>query len=536
MKMKYNIFSLIIIALFFTNCYDDKGNYSYHDINTIEIGKFPGFDNLTVGDTMIITPELTFSKGVETENLIYAWEYCDKTRPEWNKKEFYWITDTIARGNLVLRVTDPATEVTYIQFEGYDISSEFNANGWIILGDKAQKSYLTYVKERTKENEKGEDVWANIVYEDVYKQGNHSELGALPIKLHEHFCNTASNNNIAGNIMIVQQGGQGMVDLDGFAFQKVITIDEAFANHTLPVDFKPVNTMSMKRVDLIENYDGKIFSRVKVNDDLFHSSSYLQTPVTLGEEELHAHIYLSTFTNCGFATLHDFENNRLVAILDQTVNNSSTNVSKPQVMPGKPSENVPAGWVPLDNLGDNELIHLGYYRPTEAETFLSIAFFMILKDKDGKYWTQDFVINRGWDLSDLYLSNCKRTEIDLAPYINSNSVIYTLPYEEASDYVLISKDKDIYLYCRKSPKDGIKLFYTCTGNVTAIDAESYRHKRAGIGLDNGQFIILNMNDGKNLQTDEEKLIWKTPEKMNLGKIIDVRFKVGSGNEWSWHSN
>ena len=248
-----------------------------------------------------------------------------------------------------------------------------------------------------------------------------------------------------------------MVDLDGFAFQKEITIDEAFANNALPADFKPINTMSMKRVDLIENYDGKIFSRVKPNDQLFHSSSYLQTPVTLDGEELHAHIHLSTFVYCGFATLHDFENNRLVLVLDQTINNGLTNVNKPLVMPGKPSddiESVPADWVLLDNLGDNELIHLGYYRPDPYDAYSSqcVGFFMILKDKDGKYWTQDFIINRDWNISDVYLNNCKRNEIDLAPYINSNSVIYTLPYGEESDYVLISKDKELYLYCRNSPK------------------------------------------------------------------------------------
>jgi hypothetical protein len=72
--MKYNIFSLIIIVLFFTNCYDDKGNYSYHDINTIEIGKFTGSTSLAVGDTIDIKPELTFSRGVETEGLKYTWD------------------------------------------------------------------------------------------------------------------------------------------------------------------------------------------------------------------------------------------------------------------------------------------------------------------------------------------------------------------------------------------------------------------------------------------------------------------------------
>ena len=536
--MKYNIFSLIIIVLFFTNCYDDKGSNSYHDINTIEIGEFPNFENnITIGDVLDIKPELTFSSGVETENLTYTWTYCGKTRPEWNKKDFHWVTDTIALGQLALRITDPNTGVTYIQSKTYEVYSKFNAYGWIILGDKDQKSYLTFIKESIEENETGEEVWADIVYEDVYKQQNNSELGSIPIKIHEHFCNTYGNSNLVGNIMIVQQGGQGMVDLDGFAFQKEITIDEAFANNALPADFKPINTMSMKRVDLIENYDGKIFSRVKPNDQLFHSSSYLQTPVTLDGEELHAHIHLSTFVYCGFATLHDFENNRLDLVLDQTINNGLTNVNKPLVMPGKPSddiESVPADWVPLDNLGDNELIHLGYYRPDPYDAYSSqcVGFFMILKDKDGKYWTQDFIINRDWNISDVYLNNCKRNEIDLAPYINSNSVIYTLPYGEESDYVLISKDKELYLYCRNSPKDGIKPYYTCSGNVTAINAEKYRHRHAGIGMDNGQFIILNMKDGKNL-TNEEKLIWKTPEETNLGKIVDVRFKVGSGNEWSW---
>ena len=77
--MKYNIFSLIIIVLFFTNCYDDKGSNSYHDINTIEIGEFPNFENnITIGDVLDIKPELTFSSGVETENLTYTWTYCVK--------------------------------------------------------------------------------------------------------------------------------------------------------------------------------------------------------------------------------------------------------------------------------------------------------------------------------------------------------------------------------------------------------------------------------------------------------------------------
>lgn len=531
--MKYSIFSLIILALVFTSCYDDKGNYSYHDINTIEIGAFPALGTITVGDVIDIKPVLTFSSGTDTENLIYKWEWCGKTRPNWNTRDFHWVTDTLSEGKLILRITDPNTGVVYIQNKTYSISSEFDCDGWAILGDKDQKSYLTFIKDYEQEDDESDNTfWIHTVYEDVYKLKNQSELGSLPRKLHEHFCNTYNYSNFVGNLMIVQQGGQGMVDLEGASFKKDISINEAFANHTLPVDFKPINTMSMKIVDLIENYDGKIYSRVKASDELIHSSSYLQDPLTLDGKELHAHIHVSKFMNNGYAVLHDFENNRLIAILDKTNNNNSTNLNKPQVLPGKPSENMPTGWVPLDNLGENELIHLGYFSPWNGDE-QPMGFFMILKDTEGKYWAQNFIINRAWNSSNLYLTECRRDEIDLAPYINSNSVIYTLPYDIASDYVLISKDKELYLYCRDSPKDGIKWYYTCTGNVTAIDAEVWYHKRAGIGLDNGQFVILNMKNGKNLQTNEEKLHWETPENMNLGKIVDVRFKVRRGNDWSW---
>lgn len=532
--MKYYIYSFIIFILVFSGCYDDKGNYSYDNINTITIGAFPS-KNLTVGDTLSIQPELTFEQGVETENLIYEWQWCNTTRPGWDTRDFYWIVDTLSSGYLVLRISDPNSGVTYVQNQYYDVSSEFNADGWAILAEKDQKSYLTFIKENTDEDDSGVEIWANIVYEDVYKLKNGSELGANPIMLHEHFC---SDRSTIGNLMIVQQGGQGMVDLDGFTFEKVISIDEAFAGHTLPANFNPVNTMSMFWVDLIENSDGKIFTRIKASDELFHSSSYLQSPMELDDQEVHAHIYLSKFKETRCAILHDFENNRLLGVLDQTDQYSAGNIGKPQVLPGIPSadmEVTPQDWVPLDDLGKNELIYLGYFEP-DIYSGIGISqctgFFMILQDESGKFWTQEFVINRDWLNSNLYLSNCKRNEIDLAPYLNENSVIYLLPYQEASEYVLISKDNNIYLYDKKSPKDPIKLFYTCSGNVTSIDGEVYNNRRAGIGLDNGQFVILNMKDAKNLQTDEEKLIWKTSDDVDLGRIVDVRFKVRSGNSWS----
>lgn len=61
---------------FFTSCYDDKGNYVYHDIETLKIDT-TGLDrylwsNVLQGDSIIIRPQIILPEG-ETANLKYYW-------------------------------------------------------------------------------------------------------------------------------------------------------------------------------------------------------------------------------------------------------------------------------------------------------------------------------------------------------------------------------------------------------------------------------------------------------------------------------
>ena len=285
--MKYNIFSLIIIVLFFTNCYDDKGSNSYHDINTIEIGEFPNFENnITIGDVLDIKPELTFSSGVETENLTYTWTYCGKTRPEWNKKDFHWVTDTIALGQLALRITDPNTGVTYIQSKTYEVYSKFNAYGWIILGDKDQKSYLTFIKESIEENETGEEVWADIVYEDVYKQQNNSEnfdkalkcmelikdyfyINDVGTDVFEKFMNTDAPKELKDVLdkIVIQYAKQNFQSIDKWDKKKIFEMDKKLSRYGYVSFDEYYDRFTNKIVSRIEELrlieDASIIERVK---------------------------------------------------------------------------------------------------------------------------------------------------------------------------------------------------------------------------------------------------------------------------------
>ncbi len=74
MKKKLSLLVLFAIALCM-GCYDDKGNYDYHEFNEITIGD-RGFDTAYIltsfVDTLRISPEINF-KLAENTHLKFEW-------------------------------------------------------------------------------------------------------------------------------------------------------------------------------------------------------------------------------------------------------------------------------------------------------------------------------------------------------------------------------------------------------------------------------------------------------------------------------
>ncbi len=69
------IFFIIYIFMLFVSCYDDLGNYDYHDINRIE--KVTGIDSIIrirQFDTLRLSPELTATQYNDPEKFNYNWE------------------------------------------------------------------------------------------------------------------------------------------------------------------------------------------------------------------------------------------------------------------------------------------------------------------------------------------------------------------------------------------------------------------------------------------------------------------------------
>ena len=209
------ILSLSVLIL---GCMDDKGNYSYSELNKITIDNIAWSNSINYGDPLNITPELSFSLDSVNVSLSYEWivngVVIDSTSPELHIESF---KEFVGNRRCYFRVEDNSTGMKYTAEFMVNVSGTYQA-GWLILSEKDNKSYLSYVKEQKKEDDDGNLI--EIVYgeeTDVYKNVNGTDLGSEPIKLLEHW---SSNYSSIGEILVLQKSGS--VELDGSALTKAV--------------------------------------------------------------------------------------------------------------------------------------------------------------------------------------------------------------------------------------------------------------------------------------------------------------------------
>ena len=136
-------------------CYDDKGNYDYHDFNEIAIGK-RGFDTSYIFtsyvDTLRIFPELNF-KLEESEHLTFEWvarsngvgftEY-----PIGFERDLEFpVSLSSGTYTLFFKVKDTLNTMEYWNATGFRVQ-DLLTRGWVILGEnsngEAQLDMITY--------------------------------------------------------------------------------------------------------------------------------------------------------------------------------------------------------------------------------------------------------------------------------------------------------------------------------------------------------------------------------------------------------
>lgn len=527
MKIKMFLILLAAVIVGLSSCYDDKGNYTYKDLPQITIQPFNtgGIINLTMGDTLRITPEFEYSTSDTVMNLKYTWTLDGKEIS--NERNLVYKTNDIVNAVCMLKVDDLDHDVFFVNSVSVSIGYKYEKTGYLVLAEKNGQTTLSFLREDyTGYNGSYEvDSLSYSVNPDVYFLENGEHLSGRPLKVHEHFC---ADFYSKGQTLVITDNG--IVDVNSLTFRKEVEGNQMFVGGW-PSGMKATNAMFMQWVDLIQDEEGHIYSRVKSTNQLFHSEYFLPEPVTYQNEVLEkTEVILGKFAQAAMCMLYDGKNKRYLMLMDfkDWNGNSSVGMIRP-LAEEYASGRYPEHFVPLENLGDYNPLYVGYF--ISADWFGSQIGYAMLLENAGRIYCQEFIVERDYSSTELYITDMKISEVpELAGIVNENSVIYSLPYLESGWYMLIANGKNLYLYDRQTGL--VKLFYTFDADVKAIDGEYYKSAGVGVGLANGQVVILKMIGAKNAVTDEEKVFWKSPEGIDLGDIKSIRYKVQAGNGWN----
>ena len=539
MKIIYITF-LFLVTFNFICCYDDKGNYEYKQINDIEIS-FPDYNfEQVIGETFKLYPKFTYKyKDTANLNLSYKWAIGERVIGE--NRQLVWQVDTNEQVEIALYVTNIDDNMVYMGSTIVRPTSIYTwYNSYLVLSEKNGKSILSFVRYDEKENASGETIYdefdrpvlVNQVYEDIYYNENKDELGSKPLFIQEHIAKIFPSE---GHVIVFQEGGQGSVDLDGTSMKKDILLVESFSKGSYPADFHPTNAEMMTYTHLIENHDGKIYSKIKESYKLFQSGYYIHTPLMFENKEIRAHIINSVLANDKpYTLLHSIgttENpeNRLLLVHDLQF--TDVNVSGKVVALPEPTKGWPENFRPLTDLGNCQVINISQYNTGNTK---KPGYTMFLKNSDGSYQYQAFELDR--EYSGEKLSYPKKTIAGKEQeMLISFPITSPIPLEECvfcniasrqNEYIFIAYGKDIYFLDRTSPENGIRHYYTCKANVVDMDGREYYGEQLFVGLDNGRVLLLNSNNAKNITTNAEKFRWESGPEVDLGKIVDVTLKVG----------
>lgn len=201
--MKAKILCGLTLSLLMTGCYEDLGNYDYHDINELEIEGIEDSYSVDVDDNFKINPKLTGTLYSDTSRFTYKWEIGSDTYETYdldiqiNTQPGYKYSRFI--------VTDKETGVkTYKEF-GVNVSSSTAGDLIVVLSKYQGRTELSYLRLDKEAN------WAV----NYMKDRTGYDLGSNPQQLTICYTQSARSTpfvNKNGRVMVLSDNVVHLID------------------------------------------------------------------------------------------------------------------------------------------------------------------------------------------------------------------------------------------------------------------------------------------------------------------------------------
>lgn len=531
------ICGLLLSLCLLAGCYDDKGNYTYKDINKLQIELRQGDRILQqgnqdivieLGEEVDIQAVVTPSIDDNLDNYEIKWVIDGQTRPEWNTLHLVWESDFITKmdNSLRVEVKDLTTGVVYYGYSRIGINPEFiSANSILVLSEASGESRLGFVKFTEFDNETrpnplpgtGDSEFLAIPtewteYFDLFPARNGGKvLGHGPISIREH----AVDGGTRGYAVFQQSGA---VDINTRTMEEDIIFSTMFEDEQYPagVDYLTGGNI-MNWVDALTDQQGRIFTRVKNSSGLFYSSWFGKDPIEYeGEVLSNCTVWQAPYDVIKSSVIYDGDKGRFMLMFDGESNNHSYNdddnlQDAGKIVPVPKPAAPPAGWRDLDDFDGCEVIYVSMAAPQGLYNTGRI-FIVFRETGTGKYFIQTIDIEKQYNTTAIACVGATVAGLNIDGAIDK---VYMTTQGNLSSYIhvfLACGEKLYYLDARNLGNVTYTpdLYFTADSPITSMHIGDFQLKKLHFGTENGWVYQIDTQNAMNKfnVSDQDKLLWK----------------------------
>lgn len=536
--------TVAVVVCCLSSCYEDKGNYDYKLMNDVTVNFTMEATEFVMGDVLKVEPQLAFSLGEETNKLAYSWSL--NRRQISTDRNLNWMADEEGKYmDLRLTVTDTETGVSYFYASSITVTSPYVNNAWVVLSEKEDgTAMLTYLRPTTKivpgENGKeDESVYDCAVTKDVYGISNAgSSLGGEPISISQHFVSSWTEDrpqDFTSWLWLVQQGGQGTIDVSGSTYKTEGTLPSMFIHGAYPQGFEPWRVYDMLYLSMAIGMDGKVYTRIKDSYKLFNNSYFMdELPLSYRQQPVDGTMIVRAprFCDHGGTLLYDKNSKRYFHITDYQSWNGRKYCGQ-LIVPSITNESIyekNPDWGKLDDMSDYEVLYVDAH---SDDSWMGLKYAAVLR-KSNRYFLQDFTIGDYWGGSSIDAEINSQTDVtsELGAIVKEDSQFALYYAQDYRPYLLISSGNLLYFYYFNGSK--VYKYHQFDAPIKSIDVNNSSFQGdAGVGLENGEFYVLDFStsvirDVMNTGDSKEKIRFKQG---GLGKVVEVIYKWKQAANW-----
>ncbi|MBO9632089.1 MAG: hypothetical protein J7578_03150 [Chitinophagaceae bacterium] len=508
MKTRYINRILLLSGLILQlSCIKDNSNFDYKKGNPVNIQlSFEAGFKAVIDEPVTVSPKRIFeTPGKTIADYDHEWYLDGKLI----SKDADLVFTGTKSGYFFLQyyMIDKETGISFNSGYPYGINviSPYET-GWSILYEKDGESEIAHVRK------------TSTGYRDqlgMFRDKNNGEsLGSKPMRIKDYFVNGGRG------LAVIQQGGQGSVELDGLNYEKKLVVKEAFSGGT-PGGLKPVNAGFYETSDLLQNEDGKLYARLFQANPIAFTVPWLNIPLEIKGGMKIKQLWDVWASNIFFTVAYDELHNRLLFIsLKLATNLQGGGTLKIDTFPPPPSyfPSLPGYINPSFPLTGYQYIWGGAFR--DENILGTNCVFLVRDEATGEVYVQPFGFMTILGIQNIQTPAMRQTFTG-KQYLNPSSVFVAVKMRSFMFFSGDSDNKGLYYY-DVSVGGPTKLYHKLSSSITAL-RQSEDGQELAVGTEDGTVIFYDISNEAMLSGGPVEL----HRLSGMGRIADIAFRGGT---------